>query len=527
MAAAARIVRERPDARFAIAGARMPTHAGYLRGIEAQIAAAGLRDQMLVLGEARGRGRRAGRARCPAHHLRPVLRGHPDRGAGGDGDRLAGRHDRRRCFRRGRAGWRDGHGGAAARAGRGRGCGAGAAGRPGTPHGDGARRARARDGGVLAGAHRGPPRRRVHGRARVRRTAARRPSSLHRPSRRGARRKGRRRRVAGCGRPAAPAAARGGAGHAAGLPRGAVRAAGRPDRRRLRGVDGRRGIPADHPLGGAVAAVRRAGPPAGSSSRAGCCGSGCRSAGCSARTSCSPSSTRACSRPGRCSCCAAPPAADPCCGGTRGRVGTRIADGRPAPRAAPAGHGARGLHGDAAGTAARADAGRRDPRGAERRGARGRHASRGGRRPGDGLPLRRPACAGEEARPARPGVRRGAPTTRRGPAPRHRRGRAGSAAAAGAGGVRRAARAARPRRARRGAGAAPCAVRAGDRQRLARLRRPLDHAEPRLRRADDPRRRRAAFTRDRGRDARVQRDALPLGLDGGARRRAGRGERVA
>ena len=82
VAAAARIVRERPDARFAIAGARMPTHAGYLRGIEAQIAAAGLRDQMLVLGEARGRGRRAGRARCPAHHLRPVLRGHPDRGAG-------------------------------------------------------------------------------------------------------------------------------------------------------------------------------------------------------------------------------------------------------------------------------------------------------------------------------------------------------------------------------------------------------------------------------------------------------------
>ena len=51
VAAAERVARERPDAWFVVAGARMPTHAAYLAQVEAQIDAAGLRERVLVLGE--------------------------------------------------------------------------------------------------------------------------------------------------------------------------------------------------------------------------------------------------------------------------------------------------------------------------------------------------------------------------------------------------------------------------------------------------------------------------------------------
>ena len=51
VAAAELITRERPDAWFVVAGARMPTHAAYLQRLEDQIGAAGLRERVLVLGE--------------------------------------------------------------------------------------------------------------------------------------------------------------------------------------------------------------------------------------------------------------------------------------------------------------------------------------------------------------------------------------------------------------------------------------------------------------------------------------------
>jgi len=51
VAAAQRVGRERPDAWFVVAGARMPTHAAYLAEVEEQIGAAGLRERLLVLGE--------------------------------------------------------------------------------------------------------------------------------------------------------------------------------------------------------------------------------------------------------------------------------------------------------------------------------------------------------------------------------------------------------------------------------------------------------------------------------------------
>ena len=53
VAAAERVPRERPVACFVVAGARMPTHAGYLRGIEEQIAASGLRRPRADPGRAR------------------------------------------------------------------------------------------------------------------------------------------------------------------------------------------------------------------------------------------------------------------------------------------------------------------------------------------------------------------------------------------------------------------------------------------------------------------------------------------
>ena len=51
VAAAELVARERPDAWFVVAGARMPTHAAYLQRLEDQIGAAGLRERVLVLGE--------------------------------------------------------------------------------------------------------------------------------------------------------------------------------------------------------------------------------------------------------------------------------------------------------------------------------------------------------------------------------------------------------------------------------------------------------------------------------------------